>query len=96
MTLEQVSGPAVFCVLTPFSYSISRCDQVQSHILTGLLKSSENEKENVLFLIIQPKSLPLVWTKPTTLTRGIECSDGWRPEMHASFLEPQVEPLSNR
>lgn len=39
---------------TPFLYSLYPCgDQVQSHILTDLLKSNKNKKENILFLIIQ-------------------------------------------
>lgn len=57
-------------------------------------KSSGNKKESVLFPI-QAKSLALVWAKPTTVAREIECPDWLRPEMHAPSLEPQVEPHSN-
>lgn len=87
------SGPVLFYVLTPLSHTLSpHGDQVQSYIQTGLFKFSENKKENVLFLIIQVKSLALVWTNPTTLVRGIGCPDWLRAEMHA----PPLEPLPSR
>lgn len=83
------SGPVLFYVLTPLSHTLSpHGDQIQSHIPTGLFKLSENKKENILFLIIQVKSLALVWTNPTTLVRGIWCPDWLRAEMHAPPLGP--------
>lgn len=90
------SGPVLLCADSTFIHSFPLCDQVQSHVLTCLFKSSENKKENAPFLIIQVKSLALVWTKSTTLARGVECPDWLRAEMHAPPLEPQVESYTNK
>ena len=104
MALGQVSAsfclfhsfPALFYVLTPFSYSLSPCgDQVQYPILTGLFKTSGNEKENVLFLMIQAKSLAFIWTQPTTLAEGVVCPEWFRPMVPAASLKPGVESHSN-